>query len=173
MTGHVPFVVSTRRAVISSVKRKRFSSSSPAANHKRLQKYILLMRLALRSSLASLFDSLTLFPHELILHLPSLDCPEARLPSEHPVTAAGVAAVVVAETTLAALPATGLPALIFYAEVIPFRSTQPCIPLTGSTTWTTSIISSRPPLTVPTPRYMVIIGIREFGINSRRLSSLS
>lgn len=54
------------------------------------------------------------------------------------------------------LPATGLP-VIFYVEVILSRNIRPYIPLTGSTTWTTSTINSRPPHTVPTPHCTVII----------------
>lgn len=57
---------------------------------------------------------------------------------------------------VAGQPATGLPAVISYAEVTPSRSIRPCIPPTGSTTWTTFTTSFRPPRTVPTPRYTVI-----------------
>lgn len=91
------------------------------------------------------------------------DYPAARR-LEHPVTAAGAAAEAevvaeVAEVAVAVevgLLATGLP-VIFYVEVIPSRNIRPYIPLTGSTTWTTSTINSRPPHTVPTPHYTVII----------------
>lgn len=110
------------------------------------------------------YDARSILHYALCLHL--LDCLEVRQ-SEHPVTAVAVEVVAVALTAAAAevaavelqLLATALPAVIFYAEVIPesSRSTQPCIPLTGSTTWTTFIINFRPPLTVPTLRYTVII----------------
>lgn len=87
-----------------------------------------------------------------------LDCPAAPR-SEHPVTATEVATVTLAGVEEVGLPATGLPAVIFYAEVIPFRNIRPCIPRIGSTTWTIFTTSSKPPRTVPTPRYTVIIRI--------------
>lgn len=92
------------------------------------------------------------------------DC-QAAPRSEHPVTAVlaevatGTLAGVVAEEV--ELPATGLPAVISYAEVIPSRNIRPCIPRIGSTTWTIFTTSSKPPRTVPTPRYTVIIRIHE------------
>lgn len=67
-----------------------------------------------------------------------------------------VEVAVVVEAEVAGQPATGLPAVISYAEVTPSRSIRPCIPPTGSTTWTTFTTSFRPPRTVPTPRYTVI-----------------
>jgi len=84
---------------------------------------------------------------------------------EHPVTAAGVAVeaevvaevVEVAEAVGVGLPATELPEVIFYVEVILSRNIRPYIPLIGSTTWTISTISSRPPHTVLTLHYTVII----------------
>lgn len=95
------------------------------------------------------------------LYLRFSDCPAARPRSERPptaTTAAGVAAAAAAGVAAARAgpPATGLP-VIFYAGVIHFRSIRSCIPLIGSTTWTTFTTTSRPPRTVPTPRYTVII----------------
>lgn len=92
------------------------------------------------------------------------DCPAARRLSvlQPPVAVAERVAVRVAEVAVAVgaevagQPATGLPAVISYAEVTPSRSIRPCIPPTGSTTWTTFTTSFRPPRTVPTPRYTVI-----------------
>ena len=68
-----------------------------------------------------------------------------------------VEVVEAAEAVEVGVPATELPVVIFYVEVIPSRNIRPYIPLTGSTTWTISTISSRPPHTVPTPHYTVII----------------
>ena len=80
--------------------------------------------------------------------------PPVAVAEQAAVPAAAVAAAVEAE--VAGQPATGLPAVISSAEVTPSRSIRPCIPPTGSTTWTTFTTSSRPPRTVPTPRYTVI-----------------
>lgn len=123
-------------------------------------------RLYRQSAFYNLQDNINLvrLKHKLTEGLIVSDCPAARRRSvvQPPVAVAEQAAVLVAAVAVAVgaevagQPATGLPAVISSAEVTPSRSIRPCIPPTGSTTWTTFTTSSRPPRTVPTPRYTVI-----------------